>query len=127
MRPSRQSRYDERNPSPSGGVIQFFRHPNAAWVNGVVMALVKFEVLVTRNEGTEQQENDVYAAYFHMAFLPRKDEKINVGDSLEFEVDEVEHALNPNGEGESILKTYMPQKHWERHDQLMRIFGFVKQ
>lgn len=91
------------------------------------MALVKFEVLVTRNEGTEQQENDVYAAYFQMAFLPRKDEKINVGDSLEFEVDEVEHALNPDGEGESILKTYMPQKHWERHDQLMRIFGFVKQ
>lgn len=91
------------------------------------MALVKFEVLVTRNEGTEQQENDVYAAYFQMAFLPRKDEKINVGDSLEFEVDEVEHALSPNGEGESILKTYMPKKHWERHDRLMRIFGFVKQ
>ena len=104
-----------------------FKAPKAAWVHGVVMALVKFEVLVTQNEGTEQQENDVYAAYFQMAFLPRKDETINVGDSFEFEVDDVEHAINPDGEAESILKTYMPQKHWDRNCHLMRFFGFVKQ
>lgn len=91
------------------------------------MALVKFEVLVTRNEGTEEQKNDVYAAYFEMAFLPRKGETINVGDSLSFEVDSVEHAIDPDGEAEVFLQTYMTQRYWDGYRQLMQIFGFVKQ